>query len=310
MGRTKLTTNEIGSVQRNDFDVTTTGEAVITKVIAGTGISLSSTGVDAGTGDVTINVASSTYQPLDSDLTTIAGLVATTDNFIVSVASAWASRTPAQVKTTLALNNVENTALSTWAGSTNITTLGTIATGTWNATTIGVTKGGTGITSISAKSIWVANSANTITELTPGAGQSIRINAGNTAWELYTPSGTTITSSITFVIDGGGTAITTGIKGDLEIPFACTITGVTMLADTSGSIVVDIWKDTYANYPPVVGDSITASAKPTISSNTKSQDNTLTGWTTSISAGDTLRFNVDSASTITRVTISLKITRT
>lgn len=49
------------------------------------------------------------YQPIDSDLTTIAGLTATTDNFIVSVASAWASRTPAQVKTTLSLNNVDNT---------------------------------------------------------------------------------------------------------------------------------------------------------------------------------------------------------
>lgn len=40
-------------------------------------------------------------QPLDTDLTTIAGLTATTDNFIVSVSSAWASRTPAQVRTTL-----------------------------------------------------------------------------------------------------------------------------------------------------------------------------------------------------------------
>lgn len=45
----------------------------------------------------------SNYQPLDSDLTTIASLTATTNNFIVSVASAWASRTPAQVRTTLAL---------------------------------------------------------------------------------------------------------------------------------------------------------------------------------------------------------------
>lgn len=42
-------------------------------------------------------------QPLDSDLTTIAGLTATTNNFIVSVGSAWASRTPAQVRTTLGL---------------------------------------------------------------------------------------------------------------------------------------------------------------------------------------------------------------
>lgn len=37
-------------------------------------------------------------QPLDSDLTTIAGLTATTDNFLQAKSSAWASRTPAQVK--------------------------------------------------------------------------------------------------------------------------------------------------------------------------------------------------------------------
>lgn len=42
-------------------------------------------------------------QPLDADLTTIAGLTATTDNMIQSVASAWASRTPAQVKAALAI---------------------------------------------------------------------------------------------------------------------------------------------------------------------------------------------------------------
>jgi hypothetical protein len=53
------------------------------------------------------------YQPLDSDLTTIASLTATTDNFLVSVSSAWASRTPTQVKTTLSLNNVDNTSDAT-----------------------------------------------------------------------------------------------------------------------------------------------------------------------------------------------------
>jgi len=117
------------------------------------------------------------------------------------------------------------------------------------------------------------------------------------------------TASLTFIIDGGGSAITTGQKGHLEIPFACTITQVTMLADASGSIVVDIWKDTYANFPPTDADSITASAPPTISSAQKSQDSTLTGWTKAISAGDILAFNVDSCSTITRVTISLKVER-
>lgn len=96
---------------------------------------------------------------------------------------------------------------------------------------------------------------------------------------------------------------------DLVVPFDCTITGVTLLADTSGSIVVDIWKDTYANFPPTDADSITASAVPTISSATKSQDTTLTGWTTAVSAGDILRFNVDSVTDVTQVTIALSIER-
>lgn len=110
--------------------------AILTVNGAGGSVTGTNTGDQDLSGYLTIASAASTYQPLDSDLTTIAGLTATTDNFIVSVASAWASRTPTQVKTTLALNNVENTALSTWVGSTNITTLGTIATGTWNATVI------------------------------------------------------------------------------------------------------------------------------------------------------------------------------
>ncbi|MCU1430098.1 MAG: hypothetical protein JWL83_4098 [Actinomycetia bacterium] len=42
-------------------------------------------------------------QPLDADLTAIAALTATTDNFMVAAASAWASRTPAQAKASLAL---------------------------------------------------------------------------------------------------------------------------------------------------------------------------------------------------------------
>lgn len=116
------------------------------------------------------------------------------------------------------------------------------------------------------------------------------------------------TTSMGLVIDGGGSTITTGVKGDLYIPVACTITANTMLADQSGSIVVDIWKNTYASYPPTVANTITASALPTISSAVKSQDSTLTGWTTACSAGDTLRFNVNSCTSITRLALSLTVT--
>jgi hypothetical protein len=85
------------------------------------------------------------------------------------------------------INDVNTSSFAPAAGSTSITTLGTVSTGTWNATKIGVAYGGLNLTSIAALSIPVANVANTYTTVTPAAGQSVRINAGNTAWEAYTP---------------------------------------------------------------------------------------------------------------------------
>ena len=126
----------------------------------------------------------------------------------------------------------------------------------------------------------------------------------NITGDLTGPVGT-----INFLIDGGGSAIVAGIFGDIQIPSAYTITEVNVFGDQVGSIVIDIWKDTYANFPPTVADTITASAKPTLSSVIKSTDSTLTGWTTAIAAGDILRINVDSATTVTRVTLSLKVAR-
>lgn len=117
------------------------------------------------------------------------------------------------------------------------------------------------------------------------------------------------TFDIGVTIGDGVNVISTGVAGDVRVPIACTITGVYAYADQSGSIVVDVWKDTHANYPPTDADTITASAPITISSATNSSDTTLTGWTTSVAAGDVLRFNVDSASTLTRVTIGIKAKR-
>jgi hypothetical protein len=132
-------------------------------------------------------------------------------------------------------------------------------------------------------------------------------NAGGTSAAYRTNA--LSTDAIVFVIDGAGSTITTGIKGDLRIPFPCIITGASLLADQSGSIVVDVWKDTLANFPPTDADSITASAPPTITTDTDSDDTTLTGWTTAIAAGDVLRFNVDSVTSIQRVTLTLQVVR-
>jgi hypothetical protein len=117
-------------------------------------------------------------------------------------------------------------------------------------------------------------------------------------------------------MDGAGSALTTGVKGYLQIPFNATITEVTLLADQSGSITVDLWKCTYSQFDagsthPVAADSITASDVPAIASATKFDDTTLTGWTTTITTGDIIAYDVKvGATSITRVTVILRLTRT
>lgn len=87
-------------------------------------------------------------------------------------------------KSQVGLGNVENTALSTWTGSTSITTLGTIATGTWSADTIVASKGGTGLTGFGgAGRIIYSSGASALTLLAPGAdGEVLTLAGGVPTW--------------------------------------------------------------------------------------------------------------------------------
>lgn len=120
------------------------------------------------------------------------------------------------------------------------------------------------------------------------------------------------TATIGYTIDGNGGVISTGIAGaGIRVPFAGTINSVTLLADISGSIKIDILKGTYAGYIFTTG-SICASALPALSSAVKYEDTTLTGWTTSFSAGDVFRFSVDASvvpASVTNLAIILKVTK-
>ena len=104
--------------------------------------------------------------------------------------------------------------------------------------------------------------------------------------------------AITATFDGGG-AVLTAKTVYVPVPYACTITGWRIVADVAGSAVVDVWKDTYANYPPVVGDSIAGSEKPTLSSVIKNEDTTLSTWTDlTVDVGDYLAFALESGATV------------
>lgn len=103
------------------------------------------------------------------------------------------------------------------------------------------------------------------------------------------------------LIGNGVDVITTGLKttGVIRMPRAGTITGWTILscgagAPISGSIVIDIWKDLFANYPPTIADTVTGSTLPTVTAAVTASSTVLTGWNTALSTGDVLFFNVNS----------------
>ena len=119
-----------------------------------------------------------------------------------------------------------------------------------------------------------------------------------------------VPASIGYVFDGGASVLAIGFKGFISVPFDCIIESWTLTAFPPGSMVVDIWKSTFAGFPPSVSNSITGGAKPSITSDQKNSSSSLGAWTTAVAAGDIIAFNIDSVSVITLASISLKVTRT
>jgi hypothetical protein len=98
------------------------------------------------------------------------------------------NRSPADIRAILSLNNVENTALSTWPGSSNVVTLGTIATGTWHGTAIGDTY-------ISSASTWNAKQA-AISLTTTGTSGAATFSSNTLNIPNYTYTLPTATPSV------------------------------------------------------------------------------------------------------------------
>ena len=63
MSRTRIGTSQIlpDGLMRDNINVDKPGQAIITKVLPGSGLKLTNTGCDVGTGDVTISISSFTY---------------------------------------------------------------------------------------------------------------------------------------------------------------------------------------------------------------------------------------------------------
>jgi len=103
-------------------------------------------------------------------------------------------------------------------------------------------------------------------------------------------------------------ASTLGLLGYITMPYNGTITGWQVIGDVAGDCVIDVWK-TAAGIIPTVADTITGSEKPTLTSQQINSDLSLSTWTTTISVGDIVAINLDSASSLSQLWLTIFTTK-
>lgn len=105
------------------------------------------------------------------------------------------------------------------------------------------------------------------------------------------------------------TGLATGKQYPIPVPRAIQINGWYLASTASGSLVLDIYADLYANYPPSSAQSICSSNKPALSAAQKNKDLTLSGWLNTLSDDEVMLINVDSVSGITEASFTLAYTK-
>jgi hypothetical protein len=210
--------------------------------------------------------------------------------------------------TTLTATNINGGAVgvatitaTTQSGTTvTVTSLGSLNISTTNLSLTTITASNIGGLNLSVTNL----QANTI------SGANINISTGTFSnIAILSTIANIVQQAVCFIMDGGGSALTTGVaKGFIEIPYIATLDSVTILLDITGNIGIDIWRSTYANFPPSTTNT-TITGILTISNAQKGHWDMAAAWTSAIIAGDIIRFNITSASTATNCTVCLDMNR-
>lgn len=183
----------------------------------------------------------------------------------------------------------------------NITGTGAVLSG--SLTTVNVTASGT-VQGARLRLAPVTNAA--LTSMTPSAyenwivavldrGDKIAYSDGS-FWRWVGTNAKIAEEQVHPLIFGVPEGTTGLLKFPAYIPQAMTITSWELISldHNPASCVLDVRKAPYASYPPNSGNSIVASAKPTLSSAVKATSSTLTGWSPDLSQGDYVNIIVES----------------
>jgi hypothetical protein len=87
------------------------------------------------------------------------------------------------------------------------------------------------------------------------------------------------------------------------LPYACAISGWSLVTDQPGSISIDVWKAAQAI--PTSANKISGSSPPSLTSAQLAQSTAVPGWSTAVSANDVAGFYVTSATTVGRATLTV-----
>jgi hypothetical protein len=144
---------------------------------------------------------------------------------------------------------------------------------------------------------YTTSTNNIIFTVPPSPGDDVFIIALATTADL--------TRSINYVIDSGSIAMLPGNKGSVTLDVSGIIESLVILSDQQGDLTVDIKKSNYSTFPTF--SSIVGGVYPQMSNDRKVRDDNLSGWDTTIVAGDILTFDVIAVNNINRFLISLKL---
>jgi hypothetical protein len=113
-----------------------------------------------------------------------------------------------------------------------------------------------------------------------------------------------------------GYPLNTGNQGYLVAPFSGTINSYALLADTAGTLTLDIRKCVPGLFDagvthPVAADTICGGSPPALVAASIISGAPAAGWTVAFNTGDVLAFNITSTDRlISQITLALSVTKT
>ena len=142
-------------------------------------------------------------------------------------------------------------------------------------------------------------------------GPTLSLSAGG---QLDASSSVTLNQAIGITVDGSGGTITVGPKSYMKVPFACTITGwtvIALVATPTQAIQFDVWRAAGA-LPTSAAQSLIGAGgvKPRLTASQQLANSAnVTNWSTSLAAGDYLYFRVDSCTLVSWAILQINVTR-